>query len=94
VVKLPGILILCFVIIRYYRILPPFLSNLNFSTFFSYDFGFVDADKRMYEEYFELLLKLVRFDICFIVWVMETHAIILSIFPCRRKRLPVEAFLH
>lgn len=26
----------------------------------SYDFAFVDADKRMYEEYFELLLKLVR----------------------------------
>ncbi|XP_039852872.1 tricin synthase 1-like isoform X4 [Panicum virgatum] len=25
----------------------------------SYDFAFVDADKRMYEEYFELLLKLV-----------------------------------
>lgn len=27
----------------------------------SYDFAFVDADKRMYQEYFELLLKLVRF---------------------------------
>ncbi|KAL6659323.1 hypothetical protein ACP70R_003363 [Stipagrostis hirtigluma subsp. patula] len=26
----------------------------------SYDFAFVDADKRMYEEYYELLLKLVR----------------------------------
>ncbi|KAM0875429.1 hypothetical protein ACQ4PT_036817 [Festuca glaucescens] len=26
----------------------------------SYDFAFVDADKKMYEEYFELLLKLVR----------------------------------
>ncbi|KAI3705310.1 hypothetical protein L1987_75546 [Smallanthus sonchifolius] len=26
----------------------------------SYDFAFVDADKRMYQEYFELLLKLVR----------------------------------
>lgn len=26
----------------------------------SYDFAFVDADKRMYDEYFELLLKLVR----------------------------------
>ncbi|CAN8267848.1 unnamed protein product [Cochlearia groenlandica] len=26
----------------------------------SYDFAFVDADKRMYEEYFELLLRLVR----------------------------------
>ncbi|KAG2634592.1 hypothetical protein PVAP13_2NG177612 [Panicum virgatum] len=26
----------------------------------SYDFAFVDADKRMYEEYIELLLKLVR----------------------------------
>ncbi|XP_044957699.1 O-methyltransferase MdmC-like isoform X2 [Hordeum vulgare subsp. vulgare] len=26
----------------------------------SYDFAFVDADKRMYEEYFELLLKLVN----------------------------------
>ncbi|CAO2189762.1 unnamed protein product [Urochloa humidicola] len=26
----------------------------------SYDFAFVDADKRMYEEYFELLLKLVK----------------------------------
>ncbi|XP_052187709.1 probable caffeoyl-CoA O-methyltransferase At4g26220 isoform X1 [Diospyros lotus] len=26
----------------------------------SYDFAFVDADKRMYQEYFELLLQLVR----------------------------------
>ncbi|KAD0728476.1 hypothetical protein E3N88_13300 [Mikania micrantha] len=26
----------------------------------SYDFAFVDAEKRMYQEYFELLLKLVR----------------------------------
>ncbi|KAL4558829.1 hypothetical protein LXL04_037032 [Taraxacum kok-saghyz] len=26
----------------------------------SYDFAFVDAEKRMYPEYFELLLKLVR----------------------------------
>ncbi|KAF8670003.1 hypothetical protein HU200_051189 [Digitaria exilis] len=26
----------------------------------SYDFAFVDADKRMYDEYFELLLQLVR----------------------------------
>lgn len=26
----------------------------------SYDFAFVDADKRMYEEYFELLLQLMR----------------------------------
>ncbi|KAG8086799.1 hypothetical protein GUJ93_ZPchr0010g8664 [Zizania palustris] len=26
----------------------------------SYDFAFIDADKRMYEEYYELLLKLVR----------------------------------
>ncbi|VVB06573.1 unnamed protein product [Arabis nemorensis] len=26
----------------------------------SYDFAFVDADKRMYQDYFELLLKLVR----------------------------------
>jgi hypothetical protein len=32
-----------------------------FHRFSSYDFAFVDADKRMYEEYFELLLKLVRF---------------------------------
>jgi len=34
-----------------------------FLCFSSYDFAFVDADKRMYEEYFELLLKLVRFKI-------------------------------
>jgi predicted O-methyltransferase YrrM len=26
----------------------------------SYDFAFVDADKRMYQDYFELLLQLVR----------------------------------
>nr|GMC49213.1 O-methyltransferase MdmC-like isoform X1 [Ipomoea batatas] len=26
----------------------------------SYDFAFIDADKKMYQEYFELLLKLVR----------------------------------
>ena len=36
---------------------------LLFLSFSSYDFAFVDADKRMYEEYFELLLKLVRFKI-------------------------------
>ncbi|GFY93552.1 S-adenosyl-L-methionine-dependent methyltransferases superfamily protein [Actinidia rufa] len=28
--------------------------------FFIYDFAFVDAEKRMYREYFELLLQLVR----------------------------------
>ncbi|KAG2576761.1 O-methyltransferase MdmC-like isoform X1 [Panicum virgatum] len=35
-------------------------SLLNCGEASSYDFAFVDADKRMYEEYFELLLKLVR----------------------------------
>ncbi|EXB42567.1 Tricin synthase 1 [Morus notabilis] len=32
----------------------------KFSPFRSYDFAFVDAEKRMYQEYFELLLQLVR----------------------------------
>lgn len=31
-----------------------------FTLLCSYDFAFVDADKRMYQEYFELLLQLVR----------------------------------
>lgn len=48
-----------------------FLLILSFPFFFSsYDFAFVDADKRMYEEYFELLLKLVRFNMKFTFWVI------------------------
>lgn len=36
------------------------MSLLDSGEASSYDFAFVDADKRMYEKYFELLLKLVR----------------------------------
>ena len=44
------------------------ITNLFFLISPSYDFAFVDADKRMYEEYFELLLKLVRFSMQFTFW--------------------------
>jgi hypothetical protein len=45
-----------------------------FSPFFpSYDFAFVDADKRMYEEYFELLLKLVRFKLMVLLLGFGKH---------------------
>lgn len=43
--------------------LPQFMSTLNWTNNVfsdsSYDFAFVDAEKKMYQDYFELLLQLV-----------------------------------
>lgn len=54
-----------------------------FFLFCSFDFAFVDAEKRMYSEYFELLLQLVMF--CVVVWC--------NIFNARKtKKLPGDSF--
>ncbi len=41
------------------------INILHVFLFISYDFAFVDAEKRMNQEYFELLLQLVRVHIMF-----------------------------